>query len=96
MKYKIVEKLPENRTIELPDEFDLDDCYGFEMIDGLKAVLLNEHYMSSQFKIISSKSFCARNSYGAAASFRNIFRNPAIKQAYRFDTAKELFAWLAE
>lgn len=84
------------------DEADETKYYGFVGSYGQKGFITQEHYNCGEFKVLSCEGltngngFSHLNDNSLAGCIKKIIESSTKMTVFEFDTAPELFAWLAK
>lgn len=96
---KIVLTKAKTKTL---DEADATKYYGFVGSSGQKGFITRQHYNCGEFKVLTCEGLTNGNGFShfndnsLARCIKNIFESPFKKTVFEFDSAQELFAWLAK
>lgn len=84
------------------DQVDETKYYGFVTSLSEKGFITREHYKNGKFKALASGLLTNGNNFSQfdndslTECIKNIIKSPFKKTVFEFDTAQELFAWLAK
>jgi hypothetical protein len=98
MKMQVVMPTPEKNVVFL-DEVDSDKYYGVIWQGNERCSIQSTGYKTGIFVAKCNRGLTYQNHFGCPTELVQFIEYQCIKDnrpVYQFDTAKELFAWLAE